>query len=116
MQAKDIDNGTWAARLGDEVTSHEIEVTVASPIKGIDLFVNGSFALDKRSVVLGEKGNVTCKAHGGRPAPSISLTIDGFDFKSKLVDDVQVQIPGADGVYETKQVNKFKLCAKQRTR
>ena len=50
-----------------------------------------------------EQGKVTCTMKGGRPAPGVSMEVEGLE-ETSISNDSQVQTPDDKGVYETVQV------------
>ena len=50
-----------------------------------------------------EQGKVTCTMRGGRPAPGVSMEVEGLE-ETSISNDSQGQTPDDQGVYETVQV------------
>jgi hypothetical protein len=85
------ENCTWATRLGDERNPREISVIVASPV------VDGIIVAPP--VQAGKPGTVTCTMNGGRPAPFMSMEMEGLH----PVNDSQIQTPDDNGIYTSVQ-------------
>ena len=73
-----------------------IKVIVASPVEGGTIEAPSMKAYS-------EKGKVTCTMQGGRPAPGVSMEVEGLQ-ETSISNDSQVQTPDEKGVYETIQV------------
>ena len=54
-----------------------------------------------------DQGKVTCTMRGGRPAPGVSMEVEGLE-ETSISNDSQVQTPDDNGVYETVQVRILK--------
>ena len=58
----------WAARLDEDLTNTEINITVAKEIDTI--------SLEMDPMVVGQEGTIKCTVQGGRPAPKISFSME----------------------------------------
>ena len=77
-------------------TPNPIKVIVASPVEG------GTVEAPTMSAY-SQQGPVTCTMKGGRPAPGVSMEVEGME-KTSISNDSQIQTPDDKGVYETVQV------------
>jgi len=93
--------GVWGARADFDSDFAEVEVVVATPVTSAEIKVE--------PLTSGEEGNVTCLIHGGRPQPSVSLSVDGMDAKHRVTGS-QEQMPEEDGSFETTEVRKEGQC------
>ena len=80
---------------------------VASPVQG--------GTVEAPPMAAGSKGLVTCTMRGGRPAPGVSMEVQGLQ-ESSISNDSQIQTPDDKGVYETIEVHWFKSRILHKTR
>ena len=75
-----------------------IKVVVASPV------MEGTVEAPPMTAY-SQQGPVTCTMKGGRPAPGVSMEVEGLE-ETSISNDSQIQTPNDKGVYETVQVTK----------
>ena len=71
-------------RLDEDLRNTDINVTVAKQIN--------SMKIDLGKMEAFKPGRIVCNAHGGRPAPLISLEV--ADPLPVFINDTQTQTPG----------------------
>ena len=59
--------------------------------------------MEAPAVAAGAKGAVTCTMRGGRPAPGVSMEVQGLQ-ETSISNDSQIQTSDDKGVYETIEV------------
>ena len=84
-----------------ELHTHSVEVIVALPIESAKISLGGDGS--GGSLEANENGTVSCSVAGGRPAPEVTLDIEGLG-GDKIVDEKLVATPDEEGVYQTEKV------------